>query len=134
MPGDAEAELALVLAWCADAPRGVESAWDPHTDDPTDDPADGFPACSDPDWDAALAALRASEDFVAVRNAIGSVALAVVVRDLDSAELVPWPADGPLEMVVLRTPADPFRELDSRVDAYVETVSALADEVTAAVS
>jgi len=130
-----EAELALGFAWCAaDPPDGVDTAWDPHTDDTSDDPAYGFPDCTDPDWDAALAVLRASEDFVRVRNAIGGVALAVVARDIDDAELVPWPADGPVETVVLRTPADPFRELDSRVEAWAETVMALAAEVEAALS
>jgi hypothetical protein len=104
-----EAELALRLAWCAaDPPDGVDTTWDHVTDDPSDDPASGFPACKDPDWDAALT--------------------------LDSAELVPWPTDGPVETVVLRTPADPFRDLDSRVEAWVETVMALAAEVDAALS
>ena len=103
-----EDELALGLAWCAaDAPGGVDTAWDPHTDDTSDDPAHGFPTCTDPDWDAALTVLRASEDFVRVRNAIGGVALAVVARDIDDAELVPWPDDGPVETVVLRTPGRP---------------------------
>jgi len=129
-----EDQLALVLAWCADAPPAVDSAWDPHTDDTSDDPATGLPACTDADWDAALTLLRASAEFVGVRNAIGGVALAVVVRDIEEAELVPWPDDGPLETVVLRTPADPFRRLDSRVEAYVETVVALAEEVDAALT
>ena len=127
--------LGVGLAWCTDdVPAGVTTAYDALVDDPSDDPGFGLPGLDDADWDAAQAILATSDEFLELRGRMDGIELVVVLRDLDEAEIVPWPEPDAVETIVLRSPAAPFRELDSRVAAYVETVVALATEVDAALS
>jgi hypothetical protein len=131
-------DLGVTLAWCTeDVPARVETTYEESQDElngALDDPDAGLPTLEDPDWDVAHAILAASDEFHDLRERIAGIQLAVVLRDMDEAELVPWPDAEAVETVVLRTPAEPFRELESRVTAYVETVVALAAEVEAALS
>ena len=135
MSADAADDPDVVLAWCTDdVPPGVTTDYDPHVDDLLDDPSSGLPRLEDPDWDTARAILAASDEFREVCEGLDGIGLVVVLRDIDEDELVPWPHEDAVETVVLRSAAAPFRDLESRVPAYVETVVALATEVGDALS
>ncbi|HEY0950365.1 hypothetical protein [Nocardioides sp.] len=119
--------LGLWLQWKSGRlPAGVTTAWDPEVEaalDAPDDPAFGRVPTTDPAWDDALATLAADPEFHRRRALIGDIGLHLLVRDVDGAELRPWPSETEVENVVLTVPAaDARTEHDERVADYLEVV------------
>jgi len=119
--------LGLWLQWkSARLPDGVTTAWDPEPEDAldeADDPAYGRVPTTDPAWEDALATLAADAEFHRRRALIGGIGLHLLVRDVDEAELRPWPSESHVDDVVLTLPAADARVgHDERVAYYVEAV------------
>jgi hypothetical protein len=113
----------LTLQWkSAEVPVGVETGWDPESDQGDDDPAHGRVPTSDEAWDAALGVLATDEEFQRRRAALEPIALHVVVRDIEELELSAWPDPDAVESVVLAVPTSLVLAEESRVEAYLDAV------------